>query len=72
MSTVKEDEIESFKKALSEKDANYMHKLGSFTTQEEIEENEKEQILEYADEEEPIIEYEEIPEEDIDENDPFI
>lgn len=72
MSTVKEDELARFKKALSEKDTTYSHKLGSFMTQAEEEVIEEDLDLEYLDEEEPIIEYEELPEEDIDENDPFI
>ena len=73
MSTVKEDELSAFKKALSEKNTTYSHKLGSFSVQDEADILEVEdQMLEYADEEEPIIEYEEIPEEDLDENDPFI
>jgi len=70
MSTVKEDEVEALRKALEAKDGTISHKLGSFSSQPE--EIEIPQDLEYADEDEPIIEYEEPDEDEVDENDPFI
>ncbi len=70
MSTVKEDEVEVLRQALARKDAAISHKLGSFSSQ--IEEVEIPRNLEYAEEEEPIIEYEEPEDGDYDENDPFI
>ena len=69
MSSVKEEEVEMLKRAISGRSTAVEHKLGEFSdTEEEIR---VPKHLEYADEDEPVIEYEE-PDEDYDENDPFI
>lgn len=71
MSTLKEEELEAFRVALEQGDTTYTHKLGSFTSQpEEVYEIPKQ--LEYAGEDEPVMEYEEADEGEADENDPFI
>lgn len=71
MSTIGEEELARFQTHLQNKDADIPHKLGSFTNQPEPEDT-QEEILEYYDDEEPIIEYEPIPDAEEDENDPFI
>ena len=72
MSTIKQDELEAFEKAVLAKNQDIPHKLGAFTESTEPEKTE-EIILEYEDEEDaPIITYEAVPELDEDENNPFI
>ena len=70
MSTVKEEDVTALCSALEAKNGTISHKLGSFSSQPEI--VEIPENLEYADEDEPVIEYEEPEEGEYDENDPFI
>lgn len=73
MSTVKADELERFEQSLREKNTDIPHKLGSFSAASQIEETQEELPEDdYDDMEEPIIEYEELPVSEDDENDPFI
>ena len=69
MSTIKEDDIAAFQRALDAGDTSISHKLGSFL-ENSAEEVETEKLVHF-DDEEPIFEYEE-PDEEEDENDPFI
>ncbi len=69
MSTIKEDDVAAFERALDAGDTSISHKLGSFL--ENSEEETPAEKLVHFDDEEPIFEYEE-PDEDEDENDPFI
>lgn len=71
MSTVKEDELKRIEDAVQQKNQAIMHKLGTFSDAPQTE-SEEETTLEYYDEEEPVIEYEELPDLDEDEDDPFI
>lgn len=73
MSTIKADELETFEKSLQEKNTDIPHKLGSFSSNAQSEETQEEDLEYYDDgEEEPVIEYEELPDLEDDENDPFI
>lgn len=69
MSTINEEDVAAFQRALDAGDLSVSHKLGSFS------ENEPEEVpakkLVHFDDEEPVYEYEE-PDEEVDENDPFI
>ncbi len=69
MSTIKEDDVAAFERALDEGDTSISHKLGSFLSH-EPEDIKTEKLVHFDEEEESVIEYEE-PEE-ADENDPFI
>ncbi len=72
MSTIKEEELARFEESVKSKNQDIPHKLGSFVSTQENEQVE-EVILEYDDEDEStIVEYEELPDLEEDENDPFI
>lgn len=70
MSTLKEEELETFRCALDARDGTISHKLGSFSSMAEKVEIPRDLV--YAEEDEPVIAYEEVDDEEIDENDPFI
>lgn len=72
MSTITAEELERFEKNLQEKNSDIPHKLGSFASASQDETLLEDEEPEYYDEEEPIIEYEELPDLEDDENDPFI
>ena len=73
MSNISEEDILEFEKNLNDKNYNFAHKLGDFSSSETEETEANEEPLEYAYEEETVYEYEEVSSsDDDDENDPFI
>lgn len=69
MSTIKEEDAAAFQRALDAGDTSISHKLGSFLSSNE--EVPVENLVHFDENEETVIEYEE-PDEEVDENDPFI
>ena len=70
MSSINEEDVAEFQHALDEGDTTISHKLGSFLSG-ELEEEPVKNLVHFDAEEETVIEYEE-PDEEVDENDPFI